>query len=466
MEKVTVDRLQSIETIKNVPTEQLQWLLDHSEQLQVSAGTRIFGHGEPIAGTYILLEGAIRLCVAQGGEMLEVAVFEPQSITGYLPYSRGTITNGFAEAVVDSTYLLFPFAQAEEMIRTQFELTQALVHIMATRIRDYTAFQQQNEKMMALGKLSAGLAHELNNPAAAVVRSSSSLMQHLKLAPDVFKRVMEMKLSVADVTYVSDKLFAVICKDEKPPLSMMERSSLEDDVLDVLDDYGVENAQEIAENLVDFGFDASDVEDFKNHIQAEAISPVFGWINNNLVTEKIVIDIDEASRRIASLVGAVKNFTHMDQGHGKQYADIHDGIRNTLTMLAHKVKHGNVQIDEQFDTTLPPVNAMIGELNQVWTNLIDNALDAMDANGKGVLQISTGRANECVKVTITDNGPGIPEDVKTRIFDPFFTTKGVGKGTGLGLDVVTRIVKQHKGAIKVNSEPGKTSFIVEFPFNG
>jgi signal transduction histidine kinase len=184
------------------------------------------------------------------------------------------------------------------------------------------------------------------------------------------------------------------------------------------------------------------------------------------VTEKMVIDIEEASRRIAELVGSVKNFTHMDQGHGKQYADIHNGIRNTLTMLQYKVKKANVTVEQNFDTTLPAVNAMIGELNQVWTNLIDNALDAMETNGKGILEIKTVRDKDCVQVAVIDNGPGIPEDIKSRIFDPFFTTKEVGKGTGLGLDVVIRIVKQHQGTIKVNSVPGHTEFVVEFPING
>jgi signal transduction histidine kinase len=319
---------------------------------------------------------------------------------------------------------------------------------------------------MALGKLSAGLAHELNNPAAAVVRGSASLQKHLKLVPDAFKQVMSLKLDVAAVSYVTDKLFAVLLKANKPALTMLERSALEDDVLDWLDDHQIACAAETAENLVDFGFGVADLDDVKAHIPADALSAVFNWINNNLVTEKIVVDIQQASSRIADLVGAVKSFTHMDQGHGKQYADIHIGIRNTLTMLLHKIKHGNVQVVEHFDTGLPQVNASIGESNQVWTNLLDNALDAMEPDKKGVLTIATARANNCVRVTITDNGPGIPDDVKSRIFDPFFTTKEIGKGTGLGLDVVMRIVKQHKGAIKVQSQPGQTEFIVEFPING
>ena len=201
-------------------------------------------------------------------------------------------------------------------------------------------------------------------------------------------------------------------------------------------------------------------------VPPEHLSPVLNWINNNLVTEKMVNDIQEASQRIEKLVGAVKNFTHMDRGNDKEYADIHSGISNTLSMLAHKIKKGNVELVEDYDTSLPPVKAFVGELNQVWTNLIDNALDAMEINNKGRLQIRTKRDREFVEVSIIDDGPGIPDEIKSRIFDPFFTTKEIGKGTGLGLDVVTRIVRQQGGSIKVNSIPGRTEFIVCFPIDG
>jgi signal transduction histidine kinase len=466
MEKVTPEWLQSIEALQDVPLVQLQWLVDKSEQLELSEGDPLFQPGDPIKGTYIIIKGAFRLCMLQGNELREVLTFEPKAITGYLPFSRAKNVFGVGEAVSAMEYLFFPIERSDEMIRTQFELTQALVHIMTTRVRDFTAFEQQNEKMMALGKLSAGLAHELNNPAAAVVRGSASLLKHLKLSPETFKKVMSIQVTAEAVGLVNDQLFAILNRERPQHLTMMQRSSLEDDLLDWLADYQVENSAELAENMVEFGFTPADLDSFKQHIPANSVSAVFNWINNNLVTEKMVTDIEDASRRIADLVGAVKNFTHMDQGHGKQYADIHTGIHNTLTMLQHKMRHGNITLEEQFDTTLPAVNAMIGELNQVWTNLIDNALDAMEVNKKGILQIKTERDKDCVAVTITDNGPGIPEEVQSRIFDPFFTTKAVGKGTGLGLDVVTRIVKQHKGDIKVTSKPGQTSFRVAFPIDG
>ena len=185
-----------------------------------------------------------------------------------------------------------------------------------------------------------------------------------------------------------------------------------------------------------------------------------------LITERMVQDIGESARRIAELVTSVKTYTHMDQGQEKQYADIRIGIKNTFQMMIYKIKKGNITVVKEFDETLPPVKAMIGELNQVWTNLIDNALDAMEANGKGTLTIKTERDKEFVQVSIIDDGPGIPEEIRSRIFEPFFTTKEMGKGTGLGLEVVQRIVKQHNGEIKVTSEPGRTAFIVCFPIDG
>jgi signal transduction histidine kinase len=466
MNEVNVQWLQSIDALKEVPAGQLQWLIDHSTLLVTEVGGQLFKPGDPIKGTYIIIEGKFRLCMPQNGEMREIFVFEPKAITGYLPFSRAKTTNGIGEVVSTMRYLFMPVDKMDEMIRTQFELTQALVHIMTTRVRNFTAFEQQSEKMMALGKLSAGLAHELNNPAAAVVRGAASLLKHLKLTPETFKKVMAIRMSIAEVDFINDQLFAVLNRKDKPHFTMMQRSAMEDDLYDWMADYNVTNSQEIAENMTEFGFTVKDLDGFKEHIPDDSISAVFNWINNNLVTEKMVIDIEDASRRIADLVGSVKNFTHMDQGHGKQYADIHNGIRNTLTMLQYKIKKGNITVNQDFDLSLPPVNAMIGELNQVWTNLIDNALDAMEINGNGVLEIKTAPAKDCVQVSVIDNGPGIPDEIKSRIFDPFFTTKEVGKGTGLGLDVVVRIVQQHHGSIKVNSVPGRTAFIVEFPING
>jgi CRP-like cAMP-binding protein len=237
MSEVTTQWLQSIEAIKDVPVQQLQWFIDHSTVIELKAGELMFKQGDPMRGTTVVLEGRFRLCMWQNNELREIIAYEPKAITGYLPFSRAKVTIGFGEAITDSKFLLLPVNKVEEMIRTQFELTQALVHIMTTRVRDFTAFEQQNEKMMALGKLSAGLAHELNNPAAAVVRGAASLLKHLKLTPETFKKVMVIRMTVAQVDFINDQLFAVLNRKDKPHFTMMERSDMEDDLYDWMADY-------------------------------------------------------------------------------------------------------------------------------------------------------------------------------------------------------------------------------------
>lgn len=463
MNKVTAGWLQSIEALKDVPADQLQWLADNSEQETVPAGEFIFKEGDPIISTLFIISGKIRAYRLQNHEAREIAVFEPKSITGHLPYSRGKLAIASGQAVVDTEVLRFPREKCGEIIRHHFELTQALVHQMTNRVREFTSAQLQDEKMVALGKLSAGLAHELNNPASAVVRGATSLKEHLHLMPEFFKQISTIQMPAEKVDIVSNMMFALLQRPRNAALSLMQRSAKEDEMTELLEQYKVENAAEIAENFLDFGGTATDLEAFREHIPEAHFSPVINWINNNLVTEKMVTDIDEASRRIAALVGSVKVFTHMDQGHDQQVTDVHEGLRNTLNMLQHKFRKGQVELVQHFNTGLPPIKAFVGELNQVWTNLIDNALDAMEPNGKGTLEIKTEKDGDCVKVSIIDNGPGIPEDMLTKVFDPFFTTKEIGKGTGLGLDIVSQIVRQHKGSVKVQSAPGRTQFSVSLP---
>jgi signal transduction histidine kinase len=466
MTTVTPAILKSFDALKNVPDNQLQWLIDNSSDVVLLDGEHLTVSGQPLEGPHFLISGRLLLYMVQNGSRREIATFVPGDITGYLPFSRAIIAPGNSQAVGEVHILSFPTARVRELIKDHFEITQALVHVMSNRVREFTALQQQNEKIMALGKLSAGLTHELNNPASAIVRDSVSLKQHLKMQPETFKSVINIHMDAAQVDGVTGELFRLLAIKDRPRLSLKEKSKREDEIGDWLSDHEVENAYEIAENFVDFGFGTANLDVICSHISPPYCSPVLNWVNNLLVTEKMVDDIQESSRRIADLVKSVKNFTHMDRGSDKQYADIHIGIRNTLTMLGYKIKKGNVTLVEDFDENLPPVNALIGELNQVWTNLIDNALDAMEVNGKGKLTIKTEKDREFVQVFIIDDGPGITNDIKSRIFDPFFTTKEMGKGTGIGLEVVQRIVKQHNGSIRVRSVTGKTEFIVCFPIDG
>ncbi|MDR3695351.1 ATP-binding protein [Mucilaginibacter sp.] len=466
METVTVSTLKTFEALKNVPEDQLQWLINNSADRLLADGEYLTQQGQPLAGPHFMIKGRIVLYIIQNGSRREIATIRPGDISGYLPYSRGITATASSHAVGEAQIMSFPTERIREMVKDHFELTQALVHVMSNRVREFTAMQQQNEKMMALGKLSAGLAHELNNPASAIVRDSVSLLEHLKMEPVSFKKVISIQMTGDQIDAVNNELFRLLAVKDNPELSLKERTKREEEIAEWLDERNIENSYDLAENFVDFGFGVDNLETFCSHIPTDSCSPVFNWIGNLLTTERMVQNIQESSHRIANLVNSVKVFTHMDRGSDKQYADIHIGIKNTLMMLIYKIKKGNITMVKEFDQTLPPVNAMIGELNQVWTNLIDNALDAMEPNGKGTLTIKTKKDREFVRVYIIDDGPGIPDEIKSRIFDPFFTTKEMGKGTGMGLEVVHRIVHQHNGSIKVKSEPGRTEFIVCFPIDG
>ncbi|HET6254636.1 MAG TPA: ATP-binding protein [Puia sp.] len=466
MQTVSVDWLRTVEQLGDVPDAQLQWLIDKTEILHIKEGEFFFRPGMPAAGAYIMISGKIHIYDLVNQEMRDVTTLEPKDISGYLPFSRGMTITVYARALADSSMLFLPKETFREMTSRNFELTQALVHVMMNRVRNFTSLQQQDEKMMALGKLSAGLAHELNNPAAAIVRSSASLLEHLKLQPEEFKAIMAIRMDEKEVDAVQQKLWEVLDRAGKPKLTLIQRTELEDEISGWLEEHQVQRATEIAENFLEDGFTCDDLRDFKTHIPVPFLSPVFNWINSTLVTRKMVADINEASRRISDLVKSVKNFTHMDQGKGKELTDIRDGIHNTLTMLNYRFRKGNVTLVEEYDEKLPRINAMVSELNQIWTNLIDNALDAMEPAGHGQLTIRTEKENGWAKTSVIDDGPGIPAEIQSRIFEPFFTTKEIGKGTGLGLDVVCRIIKQHHGSIRVQSKPGETIFVVCFPING
>lgn len=466
MQTVDLTWMQSIDALKEVPADQLEWLIANSRHYIMKEGECMFRPGESITGMHIIVHGRLRLYIMQENIKRELNTLSDKDITGYLPYSRGKIANGFGEFLADTQLMTFPVERSYELIKDHFELTQALVHVMSNRVREFTAMQQQNEKMMALGKLSAGLTHELNNPAAAIVRDSHSLKKQLRLQPDTFRTVMALQMTPRQVDHVSQELFRILGEKRTGRLSLRERTNREDELADWFDENTVENGAEMAENFVEFGFTVNDLDQVRGDVPTGFLSPVFNWVNNNLIIEKIVEDIENASGRIADLVCSVKTFTHMDRGQDKQLTNIHTGIRNTLTMLGYKLRKGNISLVEAYDENLPEIRAMVGELNQVWTNIIDNALDAMEPNGKGTLTIRTARDRDDVQVLIMDDGPGIPPEIVSRIFDPFFTTKEIGKGTGMGLEVVQRIINQHHGTVKVSSIPGRTEFMVCLPAGG
>jgi signal transduction histidine kinase len=459
---ITSTWLKTIDTFKDIPPEELDWFLDQCILSTLQEGSLLSQPGLKVAGTFIIVKGKVRVYLRQNDGIIDFPIREEKDITGYLPFSRGLVGTVYLQAATEVELLTFPFEKIDELIQHHFLLTQALVHVMTDRVREGTALTQQIEKMAALGKLSAGLAHELNNPAAAIVRGSASLKKHLELTPTYFKKVISIRMGEEEVDKINQKMFAIL-KRQPPAYKLLERSKKESEMEKWLRLQEVEEAGELAENFVKNGFTLSDLEEFKKDIPVSHLSPVFNWINNLIVTEKMVSDIGMASDRIFEIITSIKKYTHMDSGQGKEYIDIHQSLSDSLTLLQYKIRKGQIEVIKEWDQSLPLLKANVASLNQVWTNLLDNALDALEETRGATLLIRTEMDGGHICVTVSDNGKGIPSSIQSHIFEPFFTTKNVGKGTGLGLDVVQRIIRQHQGSIKVESRPGDTQFILSFP---
>jgi signal transduction histidine kinase len=460
MKELSIEDLKVVTEFQHVPDDQIQWLISQGETVEIEQGGLLFNVGEPVTTSYIVLDGKMKICAVQSGKEKELRILDPGQVSGYLPYSRATVTPAFCEALKKSWVFKCPKEKLNEGFGKHYELIEAMVHMMLSRVREFTSIQQQNEKMFALGKLSAGLAHELNNPAAAISRAAALLQSQVSQLPHLFKAIAGLRIAPEKVEKISELIVSKI-NTEPATLTMMQKAGLEDELTDWLYDNDLKDTD--PEGLVERGFTTDELDVLKDCSSPEELPVLLEWVSNYLVTNKMAEDIRTSSERISDLVGAVKNFTYMDKNADRQLVDIHAGIRNTLTLLNHKLKKGNINVIEHYDDSIPEIRAFPGELNQVWTNIIDNAIDAMEVNGKGNLTITSTHDARFVKILIEDDGTGIPEDIKQNIFTPFFTTKEMGKGSGLGLDVVSRIMSQHNGEVKVKSAPGATEFEICFP---
>ncbi|WP_339792872.1 ATP-binding protein [uncultured Imperialibacter sp.] len=454
--------LQENPSLQGVSDDQLQWLIDNSERRDFREGEFLFKKGEPTDHMMIVLSGKARAYSTQNNQKRELFELEPPDISGLLPFSRLKTAIGSAEVMQPTTVLLTSREKLKELVCTHYDLTEKLVQQMTSRVREFTSMQRQNEKMMALGKLSAGLAHELNNPAAAIVRSSDELKKHLAYTPERFKQVISMKLEEEQVDAVNAILYEK-AKAGRQSLGLRERNKQEEDILDWFDDNDLKGGDDLAENFIEYGIGPKELDMVREYIPEKELLPVLFWLDNVLTTERMVGDINEASTRISKLVQSVKSYSHMDRGHDKAPTNIHIGIKDTLTMLDHKIRKANISLAIDVASGIPPINLLAGEMNQVWTNIIDNAIDALEGVPSPMLTVKSVKDGEFVKVHIIDNGPGIPPDLLGKIFDPFFTTKEVGKGSGLGLEIAKNIVEQHNGTLKATSRPGETIFTVCIP---
>lgn len=440
-------------------------MVERGEYLEIKAGEVFYKRGDPVDKLTILLEGLAAFRMEQNGQYKEMIRFVKGDITGALPYSRAFSGNANGAILSDSKIFTLNKSHFQDLVSECHDLAAMLVHRMTDRVRDMVRLQQQNEKLMALGKLSAGLAHELNNPAAAIVRSSETLQKHLGTVPDKLKRMMTLEITDEQIDQINVIVFGKLNRTDSKPLSMLEKSSLEDDLVDWLEGNGYGDCYMLSETLADYGFSPTDLQNMKEEVGPKQLPMLMEWIDNVLTTQRMIGEIKEASNRISSLVNSVKSYSHMDRANEMEATNVHQGILNTLTILNHKIKQNRVDVVDNLAENIPMISASPGELNQVWTNVIDNALDAMEETG-GKLAITSWVDGDSIKVTIADSGSGIPADIQDRIFEPFFTTKDIGKGTGLGLETVKLIVDKHKGSIKLNSNTEGTTFEFCFPIKG
>lgn len=457
-----VQKLKSFTTFENVPADQLKWLVENSEVSTFQPDDIISRPGDDVTNMMIMLSGEVSVQLKRGEKMQRMGSFGEGEILGRPPFSRMQTTIAFL-TVMEETTLITTHQDLFPEIAKHYELIEAFVHSMSDRIRTFTSRVQQDEKMVALGKLSAGLAHELNNPASAMVRGATELKKRLRTTPEKFKDVMNIQLTNEQVDAVNELVFKKAGKGSSNHLSLMERTALEDELTDWMEDHGVEAGFEFAETFSEFCFNIEELEFVKTHVSEDYLPAVLGWIEDVLTTEKMVDEIEDAANRISDLISSVKTYSHMDRGSDKQPVELKKVLKSTVTMLHHKSKQKQIDIELHIPDNLPVFNGFVSELNQVWTNLLDNAIDAVEIGGKIDVK-AEGRTKDLL-VSITDNGKGIPQDIQNKIFDPFFTTKDVGKGTGLGLDVVHKIISKHGGSIKVDSVPGNTTFQLLFPLS-
>jgi signal transduction histidine kinase len=465
---VTNSELRELFLFTDLTDTQLDWIREHSETFDVGDGEIVVSEGEQARCFYVLLTGTLQMTRLVAGDPVEITRTDQRGVyfgatQFYLGDQVDQTYGASVRTLSDCRLLALPSRDFNEVFRRWYPMAVHLLQGMFVGIANSNALVGQRERLLALGKLSAGLTHELNNPAAAASRAADTLRERLAGMRHKLALLAEGRLdrdALKTLTVLQERFVAA--GRSAPALTALQAGDLEDELADWLDDHDVTGGWELAPVFVAGGLRVADLEEVAETAPPESLEGALRWLAYTVDTENLVREIGDATTRITALVGAAKQYSQLDRAP-HQDIDLHDGLDATLVMLARKLGEG-VRVVKDYDRALPTIPAYPAELNQVWTNLIDNAADAME--GTGTLTVRTARDGEFALVEIGDTGPGVAPEVAKRIFEPFFTTKPVGQGTGLGLDVSWRVVvSRHHGDLQVQSQPGDTRFQVRLPLH-
>ncbi|GIF10018.1 ATP-binding protein [Actinoplanes teichomyceticus] len=467
---LTPDELRTLFLFEKLTDDQLAWIAAHGCTLRAPAGSLVLREGDPAESFFVLLSGTVALSRRVGRDDVQTSRTEQRGV--YMGATNAYLRDdgvpqkymASMRALSDSEFFVLSAADFGALMRDWFPMAIHLLEGLSLGMRSSQAAIGERQRLQALGALSAGLMHELNNPAAAASRATGALRERVA--------GMRMKLGkLAKGKVPPDRLIALLNLQEEvieraakaPARTAMQIADLEDELGDWMDEHGVTGAWDVAPVFAQGGIDVDCLTEVQSRLASpELLDQAIHWIGYALETEQLMSDIEDATGRVSSLVNAAKQYSHLDRS-AHQWIDVHTGLDSTLVMLAHKIGD-RIRVVKDYDRTLPQVPAHPAELNQVWTNLIDNAAQAMA--GAGTLTIRTYREDDRVVVSVGDSGPGVPDEIRKRVFEPFFTTKPVGEGTGLGLDISYRIVVNgHGGDISLQSSPGDTRFLVRLPLS-
>jgi len=454
-----LERLSAHRTLSAAPREEIAWVAVHGVLRQLDSGAVLTSMNGPVEGLHVVLAGHLTIHVDRGAGRRKIMEWLGGDVTGLMPYSRLVAPPGDVLAEEPTELVTVYRKDLPEMIRDCPELTAILVHVMVDRARHFTSASLHDEKLVSLGRLAAGLAHELNNPAAALSRSANALWESLMLADAAARNLGALALNKEQIAAMERVRAASFDGAGAPLLSPLEQERREASIARWLARHQVNTA--VAEPLSDTSLTIEMLEQLAECMEGKPLNIAIEWIAAGCTTRRLAGEIHEGSSRITDLVGAIKGFTEMDRATVPEPVNLERGLTSTLVVLRAKAKGKSAHVSLNLGSNLPPVKGFGGELNQVWANLIDNAIDAVSEGGR--VEVSANRQGGDVVVRVIDDGPGISADIRDRIFDPFFTTKPVGQGTGLGLDIVRRLVQRHNGKIELDSKPGRTEFSVTLP---